>query len=590
MVTHISQHRILYHWMTLFRLIALLVLSTPVLAAANITARLDRNPVSLDESFHLVYEADSNVDDPDFSVLDKNFEILSSAQSTNMRAINGNWSLKKSWDLTLISKQDGVFTIPPVPFGSESSPSLRVTVNKGTQVPGSQQNSAGQQALLFLEVETDSKQTWVQSQILYTVRLLRTVSISSAALSEPETSDPDAIIQRLGEDASYDTTRNGVRYAVIERKYAIFPQHSGKLTINPIQFEGNVATQAMRPGSFIDRFMSLNTGTRKRVLSKRIEVDVKPTPAGTAVQHWLPAKNLNLTDAWSTDLSQLKTGEPVTRTLIIQAEGVLAEQLPEPKLEDIDGLKQYPDKAQLENTPGKDGFYAKQQVKIAIIPTRAGDFQLPAIEIPWFNTRTGKQEVARLPAVELHSSGAAVSAAPPPAITSAPQQQVMNAKTDVAQNAPASDHAFIDEGMWRWISLALALGWITTTLLLLRNRRHYTGSEHPSRHPKPAPLTPLKKAVAAACTSKDAHLTKNALLDWARARWPEEAVTSLSDIAVRTDERLAAEINRLNDALYSRESNWDPSALHTAFNDGAKTDTKPRRPSETPVLEPLYKT
>ncbi len=73
-------------------------------------------------------KADSNVDDPDFSALTQNFDILNSSQSTNMRSINGNWSLKKSWDLALISKAAGIFTIPPIPFGNDMSPSLRITV------------------------------------------------------------------------------------------------------------------------------------------------------------------------------------------------------------------------------------------------------------------------------------------------------------------------------------------------------------------------------------------------------------------------------------------------------------------------------
>ena len=65
--------------------------------AANITVKVDRNPVHMDESFHLTYDADSNVSDPDFSVLNNDFDILNSSQSTNMRMINGNWSLQKSW-------------------------------------------------------------------------------------------------------------------------------------------------------------------------------------------------------------------------------------------------------------------------------------------------------------------------------------------------------------------------------------------------------------------------------------------------------------------------------------------------------------
>jgi hypothetical protein len=591
MVANSNQHGISFQWTTLFQLIALLILSGPVLATANITARLDRNPVSLDESFHLVYEADSDVDDPDFSVLDHDFEILSSSQSTNMRSINGSWSLKKSWDLTLISKKAGVFTIPPVPFGSDASPSLRVTVKPASQAPGLPQNASGEPAQLFLEVETDSKQAWVQSQIVYTVRLLRTVNISSASLSEPETSDPDAIIERLGDDTSYDTTRNGVRYAVIERKYAIYPQHSGKLTINPLRFDGNVSTPNVRPRSFMDSFMSLNTGSRKRVLSKRVDIDVKPVPAGTDVAKWLPAKNLSLTQTWSADVSSLKTGEPVTRTLILQADGLMAEQLPEPDLGDVDGLKQYPDKAQPENTPSEDGFIGKRQIKIAMIPTHAGDYKLPAIEIPWFNTRTGKPEIARLPGVELHSIGTASAAAAPPAATPVTQAQPATSPTAETSKPLLADeqHTVIDGGIWRWISLALALGWMSTTLLLLGNRRRRTGAEQTTARARPAPLHPLKKAVVAACASKDAHQTKNALLNWARARWPDEAMTSLSDIAARSGEPLAGEIHKLNDALYSRESSWTPEVLRAAF-DGAGKDAKPHRHSEATVLEPLYKT
>jgi len=81
------------------------MLATAIVQAANITVTTSRSPVTLDSSFHLIYEADSSVDDdPDFSPIYKDFDVLSSSQSTNMRSINGDWSLKKAWDLTLISK------------------------------------------------------------------------------------------------------------------------------------------------------------------------------------------------------------------------------------------------------------------------------------------------------------------------------------------------------------------------------------------------------------------------------------------------------------------------------------------------------
>jgi len=44
----------------------------------------------------------------------------------------------------------------------------------------------------------------------------------------------DAVIEKLTEDSNYGTKINGVDYSVTERKYAIFPQKSGTLTIKPL--------------------------------------------------------------------------------------------------------------------------------------------------------------------------------------------------------------------------------------------------------------------------------------------------------------------------------------------------------------------
>ena len=229
----------------LLSLLMIALLISSMAHAANITVSTSRNPVALDDSFHIIYEADSSVDDePDFTPLYKDFDVLSSSQSTNMRSVNGNWSLKKSWDLTVIAKDVGKFTIPPINFGKDISPAIQITVKNSTSPNSvSPDGQSTIPAKIFLESTIDKKTGWVQSQFIYTVRLLRTVNIAGASITAPETSDPDAIIEQIGED-TYQTTRNGIRYEVYERRYAIFPQKSGRLKINPATFEGRVnATQ-----------------------------------------------------------------------------------------------------------------------------------------------------------------------------------------------------------------------------------------------------------------------------------------------------------------------------------------------------------
>ena len=550
--------------------------------AANITARLSHNPVSLDESFHLIYEADSSIDgEPDFSVLTKDFEILSSSQSTNMRSVNGSWSLKKSWDLALISKQAGVFTIPAVAFGKDSSPAVRVTVKPSTS--NNMQGTKGKDAY-FLEVTTDRKTAWVQSEIIYTIRFFTSVNIRRPTLSEPETSDPDAIIEQLGQVASYQKLVNGMPYSVSELRFAVYPQHSGTLTFKPILFEGRLP--GARSNSLFDQFMQ--PGTIKRIRSKSISVKVKPKPANIAANEWLPAENLSIEEEWSEDITQLRTGEPVTRTLTIKAEGQTAEQLNDVEFAEITGLKQYPDKAVTENQPKRDGITGVKQIKVAMIPSQEGKFVIPEISIPWWNTRTGKQEHARLPETVIEATGIASTARIPPIEMLAPQvQSGVQPGENATQTTAASDEAIIEPGYWPWISLALAVGWITTTLLFFSNNRSHKATKKPAT---PPPILPLQNAVDKACSKGDAIKTKDALLEWAAARWPEQSITSLADIASASPAELSTQITALNSALYSPHAgNWEPNALRSAFHAFISQKHKTAKTPDS-ILEPLYKT
>jgi len=551
--------------------------------AANITARLSHNPVSLDESFHLIYEADSSVDgEPDFSILTKDFEILSSSQSTNMRSVNGSWSLKKSWDLALISKQAGVFTIPSVLFGKDLSPAVRITVKPSTS--NNMQGTSGQDAF-FIEVATDRKTAWVQSEIIYTIRFFTSININRPTLSEPETSDQDAIIEQLGQVANYQKLVNGMTYSVSELRFAVYPQHSGTLTFKPIVFEGRIPGR--RSTSLFDQFMQ--PGTIKRMRSKSVSVNIKPKPASIAASEWLPAENLSIEEEWSEDITQLRTGEPVTRTLTIKAEGLTAEQLNDVKFAEVTGVKQYPDKAVTENQHKRDGITGTKQIKVAMIPAQAGEFIIPEISIPWWNTRTGKQDYARLPETVIEATGMASTAQVPPPI----EMLAPLAKTDAqqaessAQTAAPGDDGIINPGYWPWISLVLAVGWITTTLLFFRNNRPHTAAKKPQALP---PILPLQSAVDKACARGDSIRAKDALLEWAAVRWPDQSITSLADIANVSSAEFSTQINALNSALYSPHTdNWEPKLLRSAFHAFISNKRKTAKMQDS-ILEPLYKT
>lgn len=555
-----------------------LLLSVYTAQAANITASLDRNPAMLDESFRLVLEADNSVDgDPDFSVLQKDFEILSQSQSTNMTFINGALSRKGVWNLALIAKKSGTITIPSIPFGKDRSPALRITIKEA--VANANPSAGGSE--IYVEVEADQKSAWVQSQVIYTVRLFSRLSMSNLRHGELTTNDPDAIIQQLEEAKTYEAFRGGMRFAVRELRFAVYPQHSGELTFSPFIFEGRVNKNNSQ--SIFDQFM--NTGSLKRLRSKSVSVNIKPRPGNIKPSNWIPASKLSLVEKWSEDIQQLKAGDPVTRTITILAEGPLAANLPDIKLPDSQGMKQYPDKPVLENRVTENGVASSKQIKVALIPTKAGNFKLPAISLGWWNTKTGKREVARLDEVFLNVTGAANTVEnPPPVVTPEQKDSTAEDHTKLIQKSP---ELIINAVYWPWISLALAIGWLITLVALLRKRKSM-----PKTRPKQTPaLAPLEKAVYKYCSSNKALQAKNALIEWAKARWPEAGAASLMDITERTSIELGEQLLVLNETLYSPgHEQWDGKKLARAFKNFRKEKVEKHGNDSDNALKPLYKT
>ena len=546
--------------------------------AATITVKTDRNPVVLQESFQLLFEAAGDVNgDPDFSPLGKDFQVLSTSTSTSMSIVNTKITRTKQWQLTVLPLNAGNLVIPAISFGKDKSPQTLLTVRQGV-------TGAAGQALqdIFLEVEVAPESAYVQAELIYTVKLYRAIATSNETLSEPEPGQGNAIIELLEADRSYDDFIQGRRYAVFERSYGIYPQVSGTLSIKPIRFQAQVSTSS---AFSLDPF-----GARARTVvrqSEPVQLAIKPVPGDYQGGHWLPATDVKITEKWSKNLLELLPDEPVTRTVTLTAQGLTASQLPE-ILEQLPAdFKQYPDIPLLENRRSADGITGVRQQKSAIIPARAGSYILPEISLSWWNTGTQTMETAVLPERRVQVAALeaeAVIEVPdlPDLDTSAPGQTV----PDAAQTATAEDTAPPGVSLWQWLTCILALTWITTLVYILKNRR------------RPRPVTPAThtgdisealKALKRACQDNDPQRAKAALLRWARARASAAPVTSLGDLEQHSSGELAAEIRDLSRRLYSRATDpWRGEPLWQAFLQERKTAAT-ETDADRGKLEPLFR-
>ncbi|MFI8739671.1 BatD family protein [Stutzerimonas zhaodongensis] len=535
-------------WLTLVFLL-LLGLQTN---AATLLARVDRTELSLDETVELTLEtADGTAfGKPDLQPLDGLFKVSGTRQSNQLAGANGEAKAITQWQVTLQPQQTGYVVIPPLQLGDARSEPITLHVTEP---------SAGDSDLLapiFIDASLDQEVAYVQAQVLLTLRIYHSVSLyDDSTLSPLQMSD--ALVERLGEPRTYEKDINGVRHGVIEIRYALFPQKSGELTI-PAQLFSATTVAPATGDQYGSRF-----GRSTQVKSPTIPLTVKAKPAEyPADVPWLPARSLTLVEAWSPEPADAQLGEALTRSLLLKADGLTSSQLPPIGSTEVPGLRSYPDQPTLNNEITTNGVSGSREQREALVATRTGDFQLPPVEVVWWNTLDDRLERSTLPGRNL-------------LVADNPNLQQPTIDTpDVPEQREA-------RRLWPW-QLSSALLALTTLLgfgLWLHARSQPAVIRTVQTGPTPRSLLDdLKRA----CLANDTQATRHALDAWARQQ-PE----TLADMAARF-EPLSDALDGLNGALYSETGQrWQGEALWQAIQSlPARQAGDAER--EASALPPLY--
>ncbi len=527
---------------------------------ATVTASVDRADVEINESFTLKVLVDTDVDvEPDASALETDFYVGQRSHLSNTTIINGQISRSRTWTYVLMPKRVGDLLVPPIIVGSEQSNPLHIVV-------APQSNALPGEADIFVSAEVDYAESYVQAQVLYTVKVYRSVATRQPRLSEPTLSGVEVLVELAGEERSYESILNGKSYNVVERVYALFPQESGTLFLAPVRFEARV----LRGGRI--------TG-RKVFESEPLTVVVKPIPPPPTDfpnAAWLPAKSLDLSEDWSREPDRLSVGEPITRHITVTAMGQLSTQFPVLDPAVSDGVKIYPDKPELRDSPEPGGIRATRKDQYAMIGVRAGVVELPELNLPWWNIDRGEWQVASLPSRSLTILPSGEAALPP----------IVEPQIETSFDA---ETITVESSFWRRISEGLIALWLLTVLAWWWSHR----PEKKAKEPEPPPIykqqAKFLKAARKAALLEDEATVKAALLSWSRLQWPNDWPRSIGDLASRVSDPLATELNMLCSASYGPNGeSWNGKDLAKslrsfAVSTGEETDTAT---DELPPLMP----
>jgi hypothetical protein len=568
------------HLKLVFTLFILSIFSLSGLSlASTLTASVDRDTLSIQETLTLTVTADEQAKGaPDFSALKNDFDILNSQRSSSIRIINGNTESTTDWQLTLAPKREGKLLIPSFNVDDAVSDAIEINVSQQSNA----QSTSDEKVRVLVEVS--KKTAFVQEQILIKVKLISQIQLAQAEMQPLEIKN--ALLVNLDDQQKqYLSTINGVQHLIIETNYAVFPQESGELNIPSVNYTVAASSPRDAWGDFFGRGRNNNI---LRLRSDEQKITVKPAPSQYTGKTWQPADQLTLNESWSANLDQLKVGEPVTRTLIITADGLTGGQIAPIENTAVDGLTFYPDQAQTKDTKSPQGVQGSRVETVAIIPTHGGDFTLPAVKIEWWNNKTQSMETTTLPEKRLHALGATPAAQPNTETQASLASEVTTTNTvaPLATPLPNSTNTLL------WVATIFFM-LLSTTLLfyvwrLNKRMKQWQVALQEANETELQNEKNIWNVLRKAAEQKDAYVLRRAVIDWGKLQWPGDDINSLDDISILAKkEDLSRALQQLDELLYSNHTSgdWSPEALLKLLNICRK---EKKTGKKTSALKPLY--
>jgi hypothetical protein len=402
------------------------------------------------------------------------------------------------------------------------------------------------------------------------IRLDVTVLVPNYFLSSPQFPPfdiPGTVVTLPDENAVNGTEKiDGETYAAITKTYFITARQPGDFALPPVQITFKYAAEPGKPG--VDGAVTLPPLNFAATL-----------PAGASAAAPSLVAKVTVTQTLDGDPKSLKAGDALTRTVETFAANTQAMFIPPPNFKAPADIRIYSRDPVVSDVTNDRGIFigGRRIDRVTYVFEQPGTYTLPAIEISWFNDKTGKQEVSTAPAINVTITPAV---APAPATEIAPPEP---------EKTPVAD--FISSGRGKVIIacslalLALGVGVLWAWRQLWPRIRAWRKTRRVAwEHSEAAAFAQLKRA----CHAGDPTSAYQALGLWAR----REGFGGLRPLCGR-EPALGREVGELEQRLYGdapAPTPWNGAVLFSAATKvraSRQTVNRSRRGTALPALNPF---
>jgi len=416
-----------------------LFLLTMGLAHASVTSKVNRTEVYSDESLLLTVTVSpiGELNQADINALRSLFVVEQSYKQQSTQNINGRKTSKIEYQFQIRPKQTGVLGIPNFRVGSDQSKPVFVTVLNASQ----RKDSLPEDAVL-LTATLNKTDPYVDEPIELTIELAYKIALKGAI----DAFEFDKFEATVVGDHQSTKTINGQLYNTFTRVIHLVSKNPGIYSIPPPTFTGEY------PNNQLGRYVRISRAADAPAINVQPIPDSFPKNA-----YWLPLNNLVLSDNLDTQKS-IEQGEHLDWQIAMDIEGLSPNRLPDPieLIEDklAEQVRIYRNAPQFSDTIRLDSA--------ALTFNVAGDFAIPEIRIPWWNTQTQTLQWAELPQRTLSVSRST---------------QLLVAPSDnpiPTQTAAVNDNHVSNQQLnyWPYITAVCIFGWLMTIIYFVSGKRN----------------------------------------------------------------------------------------------------------------------
>lgn len=388
--------------------IALLALTVQAYADDKVTFTASApDAVAVGDQFRLSYTVNTQKVKNFRAPSIKGFDVLMGpSRSYSMQSINGNTTETLTFTYILLAQKEGEYTIPGATITANGdqmlSNSVKIKVLPADKANSSQSGNAQSTSRssssgtsisnndLFITATASKTTAYEQEAILLTYKIYTVVDLRGFDnVKLPDFKGFHSQEVELPNDRRWGLEHYKGRnyHSTIYRQFVLFPQQSGKLTIDAARFDASIEKMDAIDDPF-EAFFNGGAGSiqiKKTLMTPKLTIDVKPLPAGKPADFSGGVGEFNISS--SINSTRVKTNDAITVKVVISGTGNL-KLVGEPEVKFPEDFEVYDPKVDSKFRLTNAGLSGNKVIEYLAIPRNAGTYKIPAIKFSYFDIKS----------------------------------------------------------------------------------------------------------------------------------------------------------------------------------------------------------